>query len=135
MFDFKITDDGELVYDNGTGLVEQTINDDLLRQHCVCRIKSVVGDWFNTSIGANLEEFLGEPNNQDTVNDIIGKIKSSIRDKVPSETDVFIIPKVDRESVSLVTFIKGRVSKTPIVINTTIDIVNGVTITDDIDTQ
>lgn len=135
MFDFMISDDGELVYNNGIGHIEKATNDNLLRQHCVIRIKSVVNDWFNTTLGANLEEFLGEPNNQDTINDIIDRIKSSISDKVSNENDVFIIPKVEREEVSLVTFIRGRVSKTPIVINIKLDIVNGVTITNDIDTQ
>lgn len=135
MFDFKITDNGELVYDDGTGLVEKATNDELLRQHCVVRIKSVVGDWFNSKLGANLEEFLGQPNNQETVADVINRIKSSLVDKVTNESNIFVIPKVERESLSLVTFIKGVVSKTPIVVNITIDIVNGVTVTNDIDTR
>lgn len=135
MFDFKITDNGELVYDDGTGLVEKAINDELLRQHCVVRIKSVVNDWFNSKLGANLEEFLGKPNNQETVADVVNRIKSSLADKVTNEGNIFVIPKVERESLCLVTFIKGVVSKTPIVINITIDIVNGVTVTNDINTR
>lgn len=132
MFDFKITDDGELEYSNGTGDMPKAVSDIKYRQLAVCRIKSVTNNWFNEDdLGANLEEYLGEFNNQETVEDIIDRIKSSLSDIIESE-NVFIIPKADKNELSLAVFIRGIASTTPTVINVKIDTVDGVVITDDI---
>lgn len=136
MFDFKITDNGELDFNGETGQINKAESDELLRQQAVCRIKSVTNNWFNEAdLGANLEIFLGEVNNQITTNEVIDRIKVSLNDIIANENNIFIIPKVDRESLSFIVFIKGITVKNPIVINTRIDIVSGVTVTSDIDTQ
>lgn len=136
MFDFKITDNGELDFNGGTGQIKKVQSDDLLRQLAVCRIKSVTNDWFNEAdLGANLETFLGEVNNQITTNEVMDRIKVALSDIIKNENNIFIIPKVDRETLSFIIFIRGVKVKNPIVINTKIDIVSGVTVTSDIDTQ
>lgn len=132
MFDFKITDDGELEYNNGTGDMPKVVADAMYRQLAVCRIKSVTNNWFNENdIGANLEQYLGEFNNQETVADVINRIQSSVSDILKPE-NVFVIPKADKDQLSLAVFIKGITSTTPIVINVKIDTVNGVVVTNDI---
>lgn len=134
MFDFKITDNGELEYDNGTGLIETSQEDVFIRQLCVCRIKSVTNDWFNENeLGANLETFLGQENNEITLKEVTNRIIASISDIVENEKNIFIIPKIEMEMLSFIIFIKGTYSKTPIIINVKIDIVSGVTISNDID--
>lgn len=134
MFDFKISDDGELVLGD-EGYLEYADKDILLRQQAVCRIKSVMNDWFNESeLGANLEEFLGEVNNQDTATEVTDRITDALSDIIRKDS-VFIVPNVNKENLSFIVFIKGNTSKTPIVINVKIDIVSGVIIADDIDTQ
>lgn len=136
MFDFKITDNGELAFNGGTGQINKVESDELLRQQAICRIKSVTNDWFNEAdLGANLEEFLGEVNNQLTSKEVMDRIRVSLSDIIANENNIFIIPKVDRESLSFIVFIRGRAVKNPIVINTRIDIVSGVTVTSDIDAQ
>jgi hypothetical protein len=133
MFDFKITDSGELYYDNNTSELVKAESDDKLRQQCICRIKSVTNDWFNDNrIGANLESFLGEPNNQDTATSVMTSITDSLMyNNLVKKSNVFIIPKVDRNFMSFVVFIRGIASKTPIAINVEIDIISGVRVTDD----
>lgn len=134
MFDFKITDNGELEYDNGTGLIENSQEDVFIRQLCVCRIKSVTNDWFNENeLGANLEIFLGQENNEITLKEVTNRIIASISDIIENEKNIFIIPKIDMEVLSFIIFIKGTHSKTPIIINVKIDIVSGVTTSNDID--
>ena len=134
MFDFKITDDGELDLSiDGKLMYAET--DILLRQQAVCRIKSVMNDWFNVpELGANIEEFLGEVNNQDTANEITDRIIDALSDIIRKD-NVFIVPKVNKEDLFFIVFLRGNTSKTPIVINVKVDIVSGVIITDDIDTQ
>ena len=74
MFDFAITDDGELKFDIHNKDVSKSQKDAITRQIALCRIKSIVEDWFNTDIGANLEEFLGKECNNKTADDIIKRI-------------------------------------------------------------
>lgn len=131
MFDFKITDDGELEYNNGTGDMPKAVSDARYRQLAVCRIKSVTNNWFNQGdMGSNLEEYIGEFNNQETVADVIDRVESSLSD-ILNPSDIFVIPKADKDQLSLAVFIKGIASSTPIVINVKIDTIDGVVITDD----
>ncbi len=129
MFDFGITDDGELIFDNPTKDIDKNEYDGMIRQIAVCRIKSVVGDWFNTNIGANLEQFLGEFCNGTTAVAIQTAIENSlIYDNFLAKNDLFFIPKVEENSISVLVFINSKFGKDTNTINVKIDTVGGVKI-------
>ena len=127
MFDFAITDDGELKFDIHNKDVSKSQKDAITRQIALCRIKSIVEDWFNTDIGANLEEFLGKECNNKTADDIIKRIITSlIYDDFISRDDIYCIPKVEFESISILVFLRSYYSEKPALINVRIDVVGGV---------
>lgn len=125
MFDFKITDKGEMISSDIDDNSEAVEGDELLRQLALCRIKSVTGDWFNENdLGSDLEDFLGEINNQHTLKEIVERIQGSLSDIIPAN-NIFVIPKANKEVFEFAVFIRTR-SENPIVINVTLDIVAGV---------
>lgn len=127
MFDFGITDNGELIFDNSTKDIKKNEDDTLIRQIAVCRIKSVTNDWFNTIIGANLEEFLGYTCSEDTASEIIRAIENSLLlDSFLSKQDLFFVPKIDANFISILVFINSKYGNNPYTINVKIDIVGGV---------
>lgn len=131
--DFSISDNGELVYDNTNITVEETDSDKLRRQIAVCRIKSVTGDWFNEKIGANIEFHLGMPNTLETAETIMQAITSELtEDYLVKTEDLFIIPKVTENGISLLVFINKLYGEGPVIINVEIDIVGGVKVYYDI---
>lgn len=127
MFDFGITDNGELIFDNSVKDIHKSEDDTLIRQIAICRIKSVTKDWFNTTIGANLEEFLGYSCNEDTSNEIISAIENSLLyDGFLSKQELFFVPQIDANFISILVFINSRYGNNPYTINVKIDIVGGV---------
>ncbi|MFL8632981.1 hypothetical protein Q3157_09815 [Clostridioides difficile] len=137
MFDFCITDSGELIYDNDSNNLMYLNSDYLLRQKCICRIKSVTKDWFNVDyIGSDIEKFLGKLNNKETLDSIIASIENALLyDRLIGENSLFFIPKIHINKIELLIFIKERRNNNPIVINMEIDIISGVKIKYDINTQ
>lgn len=137
MFDFCITDNGELIYDNNSNNFLYLNSDDLLRQKCICRIKSITKDWFNVDyIGSDIEKFLGELNNKNILDLIIESIERALLyDKLVGENSLFFIPKIYKNKIEILIFIKEKRNNNPIVINMEIDIVSGVKIKYDINTQ
>ena len=132
MFDFGITDNGELIFDNQNKDINKNQKDGLVRQIALCRIKSVVGDWFNTTIGANLDEFIGYVCNENTCNLIMDAVEDAvIYADFMARKELFFMPKVDANSISILVFINSREGKEPSMINVTIDIVGGVKVTYD----
>lgn len=129
MFDFGMTDNGELRFDNQTKDIDKNEDDGMIRQIAVCRIKSVIGDWFNTNIGANLEEFLGQVCNETTANSIIDAIETSlVYDNFLLKKELFFVPQIEANSISVLVFINSRYGNNPNTINVKIDIVGGVKI-------
>lgn len=109
MLDFNINEDGELLYNSNTKDIDYVNKDNLIKQIATNRIKSIVGNWFNSTIGANLEEFLGMPNNTKTATEITDRVKSALTyDEFLRESDIYFIPKIDRNIFSLKVFIKAQ---------------------------
>lgn len=136
MFDFTITDSGELVYDYENSGLKKSTEDELRRQIAVSRIKSVTGNWFNTLIGANLEGFIGSPCNTETYESIEQAIINSLtNDELFDSSEIFLIPKIDKTSISILVFLKSRYGTNPKIINVNIDIVSGVKVQYDSITQ
>lgn len=127
MFDFGINDDGELLFDGPAKSILTSDKDGLIRQTSLCRIKSVVGDWFNTNIGANLEQFIGEVCNQETATDITSQIENALcYDGFIIKNELFFVPKIEENSISILVFINSMTGGKPSMINVQIDVVGGV---------
>ena len=90
-FDFGFTPDGELVIDNISHDISNTVNDDLRIQLAYNRIKSITHNWFVDEIGANLEELVGRPCTKEIAE--YGKekiIKELIFDELWNKDDIYI---------------------------------------------
>ena len=90
-FDFGFTPDGELVIDNISHDINNTVNDDLRIQLAYNRIKSITHNWFVDEIGANLEELVGRPCTKEIAE--YGKekiIKELIFDELWNKDDIYI---------------------------------------------
>lgn len=129
MFDFNINKNGEFIYNSSISNMDYVYDDNLIEQIAINRINSVEGDWFNTEIGATLEDFLGEPNNNTTTLEIINKIKYALTfDGFISENNLYFIPKIDKTVLEIKVFIKKQYDSGPIIIDVNIDTVSGVII-------
>lgn len=127
--DFRISEDGELEYDNTIGDSQYVMKDDLVKQICINRIKSITDDWFNTNIGANLEQFLGHKSNTETHNKIVNAIINSLtHDNFLSKDDIFIIPKADKYKIENIIFIKSQHGGKRFQIELTLDLVGEIKI-------
>lgn len=129
IFDFAISDSGELKFDISTKDIAETQEDGMVRQIALCRIKSIVNDWFNTTIGANLEEFIGEACNETTAKNVISAIENSLSyDGFLSKKDIYCISQVQKNSIGILVFINSQYGDSPSLINVRIDVVGGVKI-------
>lgn len=68
-FDFCISEDGELEYNNITNDVKAVSSEELKIQLAFTRIKSCINEWFYDEVGANLDELVGR-NIKDGVIDV-----------------------------------------------------------------
>jgi len=86
------TSRGDLLIDNGD--LKDTYDDPLRSfvQEIKTRIESVQGDWRNfSSVGADLDDFVGEPNNQITAESVKTRIISALsRDSFLNTRDLKI---------------------------------------------
>lgn len=129
MFDFGITKDGELIFDSEKMDALKIGQDDLIEQISIARIKSVTNDWFNSKIGANLEEFLGFECTETTADMVIDAIIYALTfDNFLEKGNLFFVPKINENSISVLVFIKKIYGEGPMIINVEIDIVGGVKI-------
>lgn len=129
IFDFAISDSGELKFDISTKDIAEAEEDGMTRQIALCRIKSIVNDWFNTTIGANLEEFIGEVCNETTAKNVISAIESSLSyDGFLSKKDIYCVSQVQKNSIGILVFINSQYGNSPSLINVRIDVVGGVKI-------
>jgi len=127
--DFAISDSGELKFDSNKKDVAESHEDGMIRQIALCRIKSVVSDWFNTTIGTNLEEFIGEVCNESTSKNVISAIENSVSyDGFLSKKDIYCIPQIEKNSIGILVFINSQYNNSPSLINVRIDVVGGVKI-------
>lgn len=134
MFDFSITNQGELIYNHFIQDIDRVEKDNLTMQIALNRIKSVVGDWFNTTIGANLEEYIGMPNTPSTSFDVMESILDALTfDDFLEKNSIYQIPRLDKTNLSIKLFIKKEFEDEPIVIDVVVDMSSGVRISYGID--
>lgn len=90
-FDFKFTNEGEIVIDNSTHDISKQENDDLRIQLAYNRIKSISNNWLVDKVGADLEEIIGKPCTEEVAE--YGKIKilhTLTFDGLWEDNDIFI---------------------------------------------
>lgn len=66
MIDFKLTDIGDLSLSSEREL-EFSQNDALNLQYALARVKSAKNDWYIDNVGADLERLIGEPLNEQLI--------------------------------------------------------------------
>lgn len=66
MIDFKLTDVGDLSLSSEREL-EFSQNDALNLQYALARVKSAKNDWYIDNVGADLERLIGEPLNEQLI--------------------------------------------------------------------
>ena len=135
-FDFGISEKGELIFESNSSNILQKTNDELIKQIAINRIKSIKGDWFNTTVGTDIESFIGSENNGSTMKQIMTSIKNSLLDDgLIKEDELYMIPKIKDDVSGVKVFIKNNYKSYPIIIDVEIDIVGGVRINYDTNTQ
>lgn len=93
--DFDFTWDGDFTLDE-CGDLKDTTYDYLqsLKQEIQTYIKSSIGDWKEEpSVGASLDDFVGEPNNRITASEMKARVESSLSEIVNlQDLSVRIVP-------------------------------------------
>jgi len=93
--DLDFTWDGDYITDE-TGDLKDTSYDLLqsLKNQILLRIKSDLNDWReDPNVGADLGDYIGEPNNQTTAKSMSARIRGSVLDVIAaSDIDVRIVP-------------------------------------------
>lgn len=90
-FDFGFTPEGEIVIDSDTHDIKASEKDELRIQLAYNRLKSISKNWFVDECGADLEELIGRPCNEEMAE--YGKLKiidMLTFDGLWSDNDIFI---------------------------------------------
>lgn len=99
--DLDLSADGDLIVDE-TGDLELALDEACARDDILVRLLTQNPDWYDyPSIGADLDEMIGEPNDRITAEEIVRRIKASLTMYgliSPSELDVVPIP-ISQEEV------------------------------------
>lgn len=113
--DLAITEDGDLVWtsDEDLGTVSEL---DYVIQTVRNRLMSIASDWYYDNIGADIESFIGKPNNKETCDEIVRSITDSlISDGFCDFEDTLVTAQPLSTSDAIVgVFINTGFSETPI---------------------
>ena len=103
--DLMMTDDGELVL-NAKGDLAIVYGDEEIAQEVLFRLKTTGGDWLlSPSIGASLEDFIGQPNTEIVHAAIEERVKRALSfDDLLYFPNVSAIPVTENEVFILVEF-------------------------------
>lgn len=78
--DLRFSPDGDLVLDEGGAIVDTALYPLLsLKQEIITRILTNVGDWpQHPWMGTNAQQYVGEPNSEDTIDALMESIKEGL---------------------------------------------------------
>lgn len=78
--DLRFSADGDLIVDEGGKMLDTATFPLLsLKQEIITRVLSNVGDWSQHPwLGTNLKAFVGEPNNDDTIEKIVSSLRHGL---------------------------------------------------------
>ena len=127
MIDFTISSDGDLLLSEERNIVSCT-DERLREQMALCRIKSVSKDWHESHIGSDLERFIGEPADADTVLRMESAITEALCfDGLFASENIFINTSLTNDSyVKMLVYIKTLNNKGSLCIDVNLDYVKGV---------
>lgn len=125
MIDLKITNDGELVVENGDFVLVK--GDEALAQQALFRMKTTKGDWLlSPNVGCSLEDFIGAPNEQVTWLAIETRVAIELtKDLDLPQPTISCVPLTDNEVFILVEFPSIEEEKRTIQIQAQLDLRKG----------
>lgn len=108
--DLRFSADGDLIVDEG-GKILDTATFPLLslKQEIMTRVLSNVGDWAQHPwLGTNMQAFVGEPNNEDTIESILSSLRHGLTvDSLINSDDLEILwAKWDTNTLALVVVVE-----------------------------
>ena len=127
--DLKLTPDGDLALTPG-GDLALAEGADFIQQSAYNRLRSVTVDWFYDHIGADLEDFIGQPNSRETADRIVAQLTNSlVQDGLVSSGDVYIRPvPVDKSNILLFVFINTPYADKPLGFEVAVGLQGGVSV-------
>ena len=92
--DLRFSADGDLIVDEGGKMLDTATFPLLsLKQEIITRVLSNIGDWNDHPwLGTNMQAFIGEPNNEDTIQKIVSSLRHGLTvDNLVSNDDLEIL--------------------------------------------
>ena len=110
MIDFKLTTAGDLSFSSNREL-EFTQNDALKLQYALARVKSAKNDWYIDNVGADLEQLIGEPVSEQTIEQGKQLIIDALTEyKLFGTDDIYVQYRDELEDEQLVYYVYLRMS-------------------------
>lgn len=108
--DLRFSADGDLIVDGGGKMLDSATFPLLsLKQEIITRVRSNIGDWNDHPwLGTNMQAFIGEPNNEDTIQKIVSSLRHGLTvDNLVSNDDLEILwAKWDVNTLALVVVVE-----------------------------
>jgi hypothetical protein len=119
--DLLVGEEGDLLLTRGTGYVVQSIYN---------RLKSVSADWFYDQVGADLEDFLGQPNSSETGAAVEERIISALTGDGLLAPEDLLVKVVPAGETQLACFVFARLAgaERPFSFRVTVDLEGGVSV-------
>ena len=108
--DLRFSADGDLIVDEGGKMLDSATFPLLsLKQEIITRVLSNIGDWNDHPwLGTNMQAFIGEPNNEDTIQKIVSSLRHGLTvDNLVSNDDLEILwAKWDVNTLAMVVVVE-----------------------------
>ena len=92
--DLRFSADGDIIVDEGGKVLDTAVFPLLsLKQEIITRVLSNVGDWHHHPwLGTNVQQFVGEPNNEQTIEKIVSSLRHGLTvDSLVNNDDLEIL--------------------------------------------
>ena len=110
MIDFKLTTSGDLSFSSEREL-EFTQNDALKLQYALAHVKSAKNDWYIDNVGADLEQLIGEPVSEQTIEQGKQLIIDALTEyKLFGTDDIYVQYRDELEDERLIYYVYLRMS-------------------------
>lgn len=128
MIDIMLTQDGEFVLKGND--IKTVTKDDLRFQQALCRIKSVVGDWYDEKkLGADLETLIGMINCTATAKTGTAMILAAVtEDSIYKANEVHIEYRMEKQVLEYSVFLRNLDGLTSKLLVVSLDLIKGVNI-------
>lgn len=128
MIDIMLTEEGELALKGND--IKTVTKDELRFQQAFCRVKSVVGDWYDEKkLGADLENMIGLPNNISTAKTGMGIILNAITENATFRiNEIHIEYSLNKQTLEYRVYLRNLDSITSKLLIVSLDLVKGVNV-------